>query len=271
MYDRIYGVDFSGGVEAGRKIWIAGGVVEGGTLRLETCEQASNLFGCGKYRDTALDGLRMFIRQQSPCVVGLDFPFGIPQLLVEDASWGTFVANFARRFPNAEQFKITCTEIAQRKTSRKELKRVTDSESDTPMSPYNLRIYRQTYYGIRDVLVPLIQSGDVSVLPMQPAILGRAWLLEICPASTLKHLGLEYQFYKGRGFAAARMNLVDALEQRSRVRVPGGIRDKIENDHDGDALDSVIAALATLRALCDPIGLKTGEPPYSLEGRVYVW
>ena len=41
--DRIYGVDFSGAKDAGKKIWIAEGVVKGDSLLIEDCFRARDL------------------------------------------------------------------------------------------------------------------------------------------------------------------------------------------------------------------------------------
>jgi hypothetical protein len=40
---RIYGVDFSGGKNAGKKTWIAFGAIEGDTLRIKDYQRASDL------------------------------------------------------------------------------------------------------------------------------------------------------------------------------------------------------------------------------------
>jgi hypothetical protein len=47
-------------------------------------------------------------------------------------------------------------------------------------------LFRQTCFGIRSVLAPLVRDGLVSVVPMQRPAADKPWLLEICPASTLK-------------------------------------------------------------------------------------
>ncbi len=44
---RIYGIDFSGAKDAGRKIWIARGTIEGNLLIIDDCKRASELLGTG--------------------------------------------------------------------------------------------------------------------------------------------------------------------------------------------------------------------------------
>src|SRR5215212_1659255 len=184
--NRVFGVDFSGAKDADRKIWIAGGALDGDTLRLDLCRRLENLPGPGSRLERALTTLRTFVTQQAPCVVGLDFPFGLPRILVEEERWEDFALGFSGRYPDADRFQMSCTLTAFERTGYKELRRDTDIEAKTPLSPYNRRIYKQTFYGIRDVIAPLVANGAACVLPMQTALPDRTWLVEICPASTLE-------------------------------------------------------------------------------------
>jgi len=267
--EQVYGVDFSGAQDAGKRIWIAGSTVEGGALRIDECRRGDDLPGSGKSRDACLNALREFIRGQKASAFGLDFPFGLPRSLVRQTVWDAFVLSFPGEYPNPDRFRRTCREAA----GGRELKRATDREARTPFSAYNLRLYRQTYYGIRDVLHPLVRDRQACVLPMQKTVVDRPWILEICPASTLKQAGL-YVSYKGRmaKHRTARAHILEQLEGRDALSVPtASLRSTLLDDRGGDALDSVIGALATLRALCSPDLLAVGnESPYSVEGYVYV-
>jgi hypothetical protein len=105
---------------------------------------------------------------------------------------------------------------------------------------------------------------------MQELVTGRPWLLEICPASVLKRDGLSEPF-KGRtpSLAAARERILEAFERAGRVALPGEMRNRLLADAGGDALDSVIAAIATAEVLTRPEQLTC--PPghiYAREGRV---
>jgi hypothetical protein len=142
------------------------------------------------------------------------------------------------------------------------------------LSHYNLRLYRQTYFGIRDVLHPLVRDHLACVLPMQRMLRGRPWVLEICPASTLKHCGLYLPGYKRGGDAgcAARERILEGLEATGSLDIlSSDLRARVLSNRGGDALDSVIAALATFRALRDPALLVVERSAaYALEGYVYV-
>jgi hypothetical protein len=97
-------------------------------------------------------------------------------------------------------------------------------------------------------------------------------LLEICPASTLKLKGF-YLPYKGRGetHRFAREHILGMLERKGVVIREQALRAAILDDTGGDALDSVIAALATFEALVTPPLPDPGENDvYAVEGYVYV-
>lgn len=263
---RVYGVDFSGAKHAGRTIWIAGGEVQDNALRIEDCRPAASLPASGKDRDIALAALRTFILEQTPCAVGCDFPFSLPREIVSQPSWQEFAREFAIDHPTPEAFKRWGLE----RGGGRELRRATDRDARTPFSAYNLRLYRQTYFGIRDLLAPLVATGQVSVLPMQPPVPGRTWLLEICPASTLKSLDL-YVPYKRTETSAVREGLLTKLAQDVRVVVSDAVREVVVRDHKGDALDSVIAAITTWRVLPEASQLRCEDGRLAaIEGYVFV-
>ncbi len=124
------------------------------------------------------------------------------------------------------------------------------------------------------VLYPLVRDGRASVLPMQRALSDKPWLLEICPASTLKREGM-YWPYKGKTDAhrAARASILERLEATGTLSIPiPAVRSAVLEDRGGDALDSVIAALAAFRALHTPVSFTLeGNDAYRLEGYVYVY
>jgi hypothetical protein len=216
-----------------------------------------------------LPALRELIRAQPAGVFGCDFPFGLPREIVTEDAWEDFVDEFPRRYSTAEAFRSACLAAA----GGRELRRRTDREARVPFCVYNLRLYRQTYHGIRDLLAPLVRDGAASVVPMQTAYPGRALLLEICPASTLKRRGL-YRPYKGRAPARAdhRSRIVDHFEQTGRLSFASDVlRGEIVADPGGDALDSVVAAMTAFELTHDQAELERQlDPMDAIEGRVYV-
>ncbi len=266
----VCGVDFSGAKKAGTRIWIASATIVGDAIEIGDCRQAKELLGATE-RDQCLRTLRDFISIQKACAFGFDFPFGLPKKVTKDNSWEEFVLSFGNNYHDPEQFREICWVAA----GNCEERRVTDRISQTPLSPYNRRLYRQTYYGIRDVLAPLVRDQLVCVLPMQRISASKPCLFEICPASTLKRMGLR-QPYKGhqkdRDRRPIRAHILEGIEKTGGVIIkPSALRTKILDDPYGDALDSVIAAFATFRAVRNlAYSTVLGSATYVLEGYVYI-
>ncbi|MBW1690042.1 MAG: DUF429 domain-containing protein [Deltaproteobacteria bacterium] len=263
----VCGVDFSGARDAGERIWIARCSIGEDALHVSDLFQAKYLPGSGKERKLSHRALASFIGEQKDAIFGLDFPFSLPRDLVYGKTWEEFVLTFGKAFRSPEDFRERCRSEA----SGRELKRTTDIVSRTPFSPYNLRVYRQTYFGIRDVLAPLIRADLARILPMQQPRDGKAWVLEICPASTLTREQLRAP-YKGRAEVrrTARIKILQALEKRLQLGVATSVgRSNIAEDCGGDALDSVIAAYAAFRASRNSFACDAAFP-YEREGWVYV-
>ncbi len=262
---RVLGVDFSGARQAGDHIWIAAGTQNGGRLSLESCRPARELPGGGRDRQSALAALKALLESERRTAAGLDFPFGLPRPLVAEERWEDFVRAFPRRYHDAGSFREAC----RRAAAGRELKRRTDVEARVPFSAYNLRLYRQTYFGIAEVLLPLLDSGAARVIPMQPPAPDKVLLAETCPASLLKRLGL-YTPYKGRGvgLSDARSGIIKYFIYNGLLNeVEKIIYEKIIEDTGGDALDAVLAAIAT--ANLPRLRQATTDPVERVEGRVY--
>ena len=259
------GIDFSGGANAGRKIWIADGRVEHEALLIETCLQGEALPGSSRQRVECLAALRAFIRSADAALIGLDFPLSLPADLMKGQTWLQFIRLFSDCYTTPQHFRQACLHAAH----GRELKRRTEIETKTPFSPYNLRLYRQTYYGLRDVIAPLVRERAVRVRPMQSRRLGVPSLIEICPASTLKQLQW-YCPYKGRSIAqrAARLTILRSL-QRVGVQLASQLKPIVLADPEGDALDSILAAWAAYRSRSQ-LDRLPHDPLYQREGYVFV-
>ena len=262
---RFIGIDFSGGVIAGRKIWIASGRAEHDTFLIETCTRGEALPDSSRERAVCLAALRTFIRSSGEALIGLDFPLGLPADLMNGQTWLEFIRSFPECYPTPQHFRKACLQAAH----GRELKRCTDIEMKTPFSPYNLRLYRQTYYGLRDVIAPLVYERSVRVRPMQSNRSGVPNLIEICPASTLKQMAW-YRPYKGRAIErrAARSMILRSL-QRAGVQLAGQLKPIVLADPEGDALDSILAAWAAYRSRSQ-LDHVPRFPLYPREGYVFV-
>ena len=272
MQERVYGVDFSGGKQAGNKIWIAQAVPYRRGIVVEACAPATDFLGCAADRGETLSALRSFIAGAESAAFGCDFPFSLPRELLAAESWSEFVAGLANRYSTEHEFKAHCVEAALQLSGRKELRRQTDVEAKAPFCAYNLRIYRQTYYGIRDVLAPLVADNAVNIPPLHYSDDDLPWVMEVCPASTLKASGLYGSYKDTRGSVDARDGILEALKGSGRVTFrDGDVRRRVLEDRQGDALDSVIAADATFRAIADPERIvQAHRYPYYLEACIFV-
>lgn len=261
---RILGVDFSGASDAGRKIWIAEGRTDkNGALVLQSCIRAAELPGGGKDPQEAIPALVRHIAGLGAARVGCDFPFSLPRDLIAPRTWRQFALGYAAAHAGADSFRA----VMRVRPGIEALKRDTDRLARTPFNAHNLRLYRQTWWGIAGVLGPLVRAGQAIVHPQQPLRPGKPALIEICPASTLKSIRL-YTSYKGKGpkLRQARQQILDALIGRGVLAAPERkLRTLLLDNEGGDALDAVIGAVATARA---DLGAKP-DGLQRLEGRVY--
>ncbi|MDW7733020.1 MAG: hypothetical protein SCH66_11405 [Methanolobus sp.] len=264
---RIFGVDFSGSKTACNKIWISEAVIESDILRLRSCYPVKDIVpGKKKDRDSCLLALRSLISSNKDSVFGMDFPFSLPGKLLFTDDWESFVLGFAEKYASAEQFRSEMREFTQ----KKELKRLTDTEVKAPFCVYNLRLYRQTYFGIRDILLPLLREDRACIIPMHEPEADKPWLMEICPASTLKKEGL-YIPYKGKSNREkeAREHILEKMEERG-ILIKSSIKDSVIGNTDGDALDSILAAFAVSKAIPQlEETLSSLQPIYLLEGHTF--
>lgn len=262
----ILGVDFSGAHLAGEKIWIAHAEVAGGVLRILSLQRAEELPEGGSERDIALRATRQYLSGFPNAVCGFDFPFSLalesfPEEICENLNWRDWLSSL-REYSDAEAFAAAFPDA----------RRETDRDAKTPFSPLNLRLFRQTFHGLRDVVLPLVENGALA-LPFDELSLDETenlWLLEICPASLLKKQKL-YLSYKGRSTLQRenRETILQQTKERTRLKMSEEISERIFEDTEGDALDAVLAAVCVFRALQNPHNFRAQSEREKFEGRVY--
>jgi hypothetical protein len=246
----VLGVDWSGAAKAGTKIWFA--TLEG--ARRPRLTSLGRPFLDAPDRDAVYRAFASVLRAQRARVVGLDFCFGIESEQVNRLHrlaglpppvtappWAIAVLIDAHvRSPEDFRDKLA-----------PEKKRVTDARA--PFAPTNLRMFRQTWLGIRclGTLGP-----RAAIHPWSAGATKRSPLLvEVLPAQMARTLGVNGG-YKGKSVDAmrARARLVDAI--RTKIDVRPNERTVMIADREGDAIDAVLAAwaarLATARALQRP-------------------
>jgi hypothetical protein len=276
--DALYGVDFSGGKLAGRTTWVVRVVPGGPTPALAGLARLEDLCGTAD-RAAALGHLVGLIRASERALWALDFPFGFPmEVMGTGASWSaqfTFLRDWGEDGWGAG---LECLRRAEALGGPRHIRRLTDVEEKAPFDPYHYRIIYQTFYGVRDVLGPLRRDWQTAILPFQYRRLAEARrvLVEACPASTLKRLGLPHQNYKQpeggpltRKRLRTRRAILDGLA--GHLTFSDRQRRVMMRDAGGDALDAVLAAVGAGRAwqACDHRAVAR-HPRYPREGRLYV-
>ena len=283
VFGSIYGVDFSGAKLAGRNTWVAR-MEPAAAKRKRPRYVLTSLVRleqeCGSAeRSTALSHLVRMIADSDGALWALDFPFGLPIELMEcDAGWPAQFDLLHAWGHDDYGVGLECVRRALALGFPKHVRRLTDVEAKAPFDPYHYRIIYQTFYGMRDVLGPLRRRRHTAILPFQYRRLrsARRVLVEACPASTLKLLGLPHQNYKqpeGGKLAPRRLRARRAILSGlgEYVRISDTQRRVIMRNGGGDALDAVIAAVGAARAWqASDHRLVARHPRYPREGRLFV-
>jgi hypothetical protein len=282
-FNVVYGVDFSGARLAGRNTWVArlgvsGREGEPPACRLESLASLERLCGTAE-RGPALAELVGMIRTSAGALWALDFPFGLPVEVLEPGStWPAQLAWLRGWGEDAYGLGLECLRRARALGGPLHIPRLTDTEAKATFDCYHYRIIYQTFHGMRDVLAPLRRLRETAILPFQYCRLAtaRRLLVEACPTSTLKRLGLPHQNYKqpeGGPLLPRRRRtrraILDGLSPH--VRIEPAHRRMIMRNGGADALDAVIAAVGAAQAwpAADHRSIAR-HPRYPREGRLYV-
>ena len=166
----VLGVDFSGASDAGRRIWIAEGrLSDSRAFELSSCVAAKDLPGSGIDPEQAVPALARHIAALNEARIGCDFPFSLPLSHISARTWRSFALRYAAEFADAESFRS----VMRSRHNAIEHKRMTDRIAGTPFNSYNLRLYRQTWWGITGLLQPLVRAGRAIVRPQQKLAAGK--------------------------------------------------------------------------------------------------
>jgi hypothetical protein len=285
MFRTFYGVDFSGARLAGRTIWLArierheeGDYSPLARFRLTELSSLERLCGSAE-RAPALECLVARILASDEALWALDFPFGLPVEVLEPGSRWAGQFDFLDEWgDDAYGLGLECLRRAKLLGGPNHIRRLTDVEAKAPFDCYHYRIIYQTFFGMRDVLGPLRKRRGTAILPFHYGRLAaaRRVLVEACPSSTLKRLGLPHQNYKqpqgGPLTMKRRTTRHLILAGLSRhVEITPAHRRAVMRNPGGDALDAVIAALGASQAWssCDHRRVAR-HPRYPREGRLYV-
>ena len=107
---------------------------------------------------------------------------------------------------------------------------------------------------------------------MQAADHATPLLLEICPASTLRRLGIAALPYKSGADAdqrRARESIISRLAAATPIAIDPIARQRAIENPGGDALDSLVAAVAVHCAIANE-RIQPTDAVYQIEGFIYV-
>ena len=301
----VYGVDFSAAAgDAGTKTWIARGIAANGTLTLTGVEPlATGAALDDADRATALPALAAWLRGiDDRAVAGLDFPFGLPRFIVEAAghdSWRSFLSGFPDTLGGGGSghddaaadpvrvFAERCVDLTDQHGEGTYDNRQTDAAVGA-RSPYGFIADTITFYGMRDVLAPIID--DVRIAPMdvvdhlkgnglrwRPDAPAGPTIVETYPAAVFEALGLHRTRYKGTSDVEAtrRRQNAEGIVATGDVtyNTNADLVDRIVANHHGDALDAVAACLGAFVASETEYAVTTDEfddpAAIALEGYIY--
>jgi hypothetical protein len=267
---QVHGIDFSGAESPAESVWLTTAEYDGQTLVVESVRSAAEAFDATG-REAVMAGLREFLTGGD--VSGLDVSFGLPRAILPAGidSWQASLA-WVRSMEYEDALAAQADWKGRARASDVdgvELKRATDRPVGAS-SPYSFITRHQTFHGLRDVVGPLVAEEAVSVQPMAPRA-DRPALIEIYPASTLRALELPDRTYKDdrnhpEGPAKRRQILAGLLEWG--VELDEQARTRVLEDAGGDALDSLVAAVATAGAASDGFGVEPDRYD-PLEGYIY--
>ena len=263
----LWGVDFSGARFPARAVWIAEACIVSKGLQIKALRSLA--YWEGVTPRSPLAQCLMIFKQRllaiRPACVGLDFPFSLPNRLLDAPNYSALLQSFPKKFPTVIEFERFCRKW------RPQPWRLTDIREHAPMSPCNLRLFRQTYWGITEILIPLWAKRGIRILPFQHFRTGDVHLIEVCPASLLKRNG-QYKPYQGNTarHRQQRYQLVRWLKEAYSVQMTHQQIAVIVEQAEGDALDALLGVLVPYQLL-----KRYGEIPLpahpiaAIEGWIY--
>jgi len=246
MTGDVLGVDFSGASAAGDALWVTVATQTEVGVRIEDCYRATDRWG--RSRESAHAGLVERIGADDVGTVGLDFPFSLPQAVLDarcDGTWDGFLNWVAGDDDPADPaaFSATCRDTAEERVGKRDVRRETDARRGA-LCPYTNRVRSMTYHGARDVLGRLASGDDTAVVPMQDDADAETVVCEVYPAATFGWLGAYREGYKNTDDARDRREHNLAAVADCSVAL-GEHRETYLENH--DALDSLAAAVSAAR------------------------
>jgi hypothetical protein len=229
---RLHGVDFSGGGGGGR------GKIRAVARDLD--RPRAPLRDLGRLDRAGLRSLILDAADDGPSLWRIDAPASVPIEVAEAHGVGDTWLEIARWMRGYEDARAWRT--ALRAKSRREPRRRCDRAFATPMAPMNLRVFKQTWTFVCEILLPLAESGRVRIEPVHPGNAATT-VVEGCPAAVLASKGWPRRGYKGRGDGPREVREeILRLVGEAGVVVGSEMADEAVADGEGDLLDAVLLA-----------------------------
>lgn len=250
---RALGVDWSGGKKSYKKIWHALVTFKDDGCVLDAVAKPFNSGGPPSIASRFLP----WLNAQRFDVAGLDFCFGLHEDHARALGQlnGPAAAGAAIRtqYPTPEKFKAAVGA---------EKKRETDRRASAQFAPTNLRMFRQTYWGLASL------SGlQASVPPWAHSATQN--VVEVLPAQVARLIAPDCSF-KEKGGPEERKRVLAALRRWCRMEIPDSLEPALLNDRCGDAIDAVLAAIAAGSAWAQGFAGVPTRASVSGEGWIYL-
>lgn len=268
----LYGVVRAAGQSPSQSegVWVSRGVVSDGTLRVDRCAPLAEWIDEPAVPTPALTTFLAGLPETA--AVGLDFPFGLPERVVAEGSWREFLLAFPSWVDSPTDLRRRCeARVALADGTTDARFRSTDRPLSAA-SPFDERIAAATFYGLRDVLRPLVLTDAVRVPPMTPPSPHCPFVVEVYPAGTLVDLDVHVDGYAEEASAATPGDLLDALTAAvgTDLVVDDDARRRVVDET--ASVESVVAVYAVYRNTRVASALTASDSGSSrlLEGQVYV-
>ncbi len=220
------GVDFSGAEDGG-----------GHKIRVASWRAGEEVVAARTDRRGLVRLITESAQRGEPSLWRIDAPGGIPRATIREhgatQDW-LATAKWMHSFGSPRAWRT-----ALRSVSRVEPRRQTDLDRHAPLAPMNLRVFKQTWTFVAEILLPLHNAG-VSIEPMAPRQ-SPCVVCEGCPASVLIARGWPSHKYKGGGEPPARVRrtIASALVE-SGIPLRRALVEEAVADEQGDLLDAFV-------------------------------
>ncbi|WP_380675518.1 hypothetical protein [Salinigranum sp. GCM10025319] len=269
----VYGVVYGGDERESRsKTWVARGVVTDGRLSIDRCAPVGEWFDVPSSPATK-PALTTFLAElPATAAAGLDFPFGLPARIVTEETWEAFLYDFPSWAGSPDDLRRQCERRVRLIDGSTEARVRATDEPLSSMSPFDDPIVPSTFYGLRDVLRPLVLSDTVRVPPMTEPHPDRPFAIEVYPTGTLVDLDLFAAGYEAPDDEGRdrRVEALDGLCEAADtgVDVADEVRESVRAGP--ERLESVVAAYAVYRNSRAASALTVTDDQRLIEGQVFV-